>query len=75
MPKIITIIFECYPPLVPNIDPSRVGEGKRCADAYEDLLDYLHEHHISYYHLDVKRDEMRAEEERLISLKAKEYAP
>jgi hypothetical protein len=73
MPEIITIIWDCYPPFEASMcDPLRVGEGRRCTDAQDALYRFLTDHHISWYERDVTRDEMSAEEERLIALGAKD---
>lgn len=73
MPEIITILFNCYPPMEINMykDPEA---HKKCKDAYEDFINFLDDHHISYYYQDVTNDEMHAEQDRLESLGVRERA-
>ena len=68
MPEIITIFFDCNGhPGDLTFDSLMPDARKRCHDAFEDLLDYLHERHISYYVKDVTHDECECEETQFIN--------
>jgi hypothetical protein len=63
MPEIITIIFDCYG-MDSSIysDPKMFDAPERCRDAEEALIDFLDDHHISYYSRWIENDELRVKE-------------
>jgi hypothetical protein len=72
MPEIFTIIFDCHN-LELSYDPLRIDDTENCIDANEALVDFLDDHHISYYLQDVTKDKLHDEQNRLEKLGIKEY--
>ena len=62
MPEIITIIFDCYNPEF-TFDPLRIDDQEKCEDASEALIEFLDDHHISYYYQSVTKDELHTAQE------------
>lgn len=48
MPNVITIVFNCYGEDYHD-NPKMFDAPERCHDANEALIDFLNDHHISYY--------------------------
>ncbi len=65
MPEIITIIFDCFNPEL-NTDPMRVDDFDKCNDANEALIEFLDDHHISYYAQCVTKNELHCFENELL---------
>lgn len=74
MPEMITIFFNCGGNGSMTIDPDAIDVPQECEDALMDLISYLEENHISYFHRYINNDEEIMEEEKLIASGAKEIA-
>ena len=72
MPESITIIFNHNDTRSMTIDPLDIDSARDGEYALEELIDYLNNHHISYFHKYISYDEMESEEERLIASGARE---
>ena len=46
--------------------PMGIDEPRKCHEAWEELIDFLKEHHISYFYQDINHDQIAAEEEELL---------
>lgn len=62
MPEIFTIIFDCRGS---NSDPVPVDDYENCENAKQSLIDFLDDHHISYYYKYITDNELADEMERL----------